>query len=81
VLIESMLIEKCIRVRAGDQLGLYWQEAPSPVAHIFDGEMSLNGAVLPEEAEAKSPGQNMTFDTLPLPYRISLSGYVDMGEQ
>ena len=77
--IEALLIEKCIRVKKGDQLGLYWKEAPSPVAHIFDGDMSLYGAVLPQDQEAKLPGENTTFDTLPLPYRISLAGYVDTG--
>ncbi|MRB67584.1 hypothetical protein GH825_29900, partial [Bacillus thuringiensis] len=37
IYIASKFTEKCMRVQAGDRVGVYVEEAPGAIAYTFDG--------------------------------------------
>ena len=76
VYIESKLA-KCVRVRSGDRLGLYIEEAPGAVAYSF---VSSGAQALLVTQNASDPIQLkdvITIGKLNFPYVFSLSAYID----
>ncbi|KAK2174617.1 hypothetical protein NP493_789g00026 [Ridgeia piscesae] len=67
--------EKCLLVRAGDRVGVYIEEAPGAVAYTFDPTPPyLLGGVF----ESIVSNQTVSFkSTLPFPYALSFSVYLD----
>ena len=76
VYIESKLA-KCVRVRSGDRLGVYIEEAPGAIAYTFNKDRPQ--ALLVEQ-NASDPIQLkdfITIEKLNFPYVFSLSAYID----
>ena len=60
-------------VRNGDRLGVYFEDAPSAVAYVFDENHPSALSALVDEPV---PVNNVTlFDSLDFPYDFSLAGY------
>ena len=69
---------KCIRVRQGDRVGVYLEEAPGSVSFIFDGSdpQSLSHT-LANTSVPYATGDKVVFDPLTFPYDFSVAAYVD----
>ena len=78
VYFESKLTEKCIRVRQGDRVGVYLEEAPGSVSFIFDSTdpQSLSHT-LTNTSVPYATGDKVVFDPLTFPYDFSVAAYVD----
>ena len=80
IYIESKLTEHCVRVRAGDRIGVYVEEAPGAIAYTFDGA-SLN-ALIHTAGNASDPqpvkvDDIVEFGSLNFPYDFSVTAYID----
>ena len=75
IYIARMSKAKCLRVRAWDRVGVYIEEAPGAIAYTFDPTPPyLLGGVF----ESLVSNQTVSFkSTLPFPYALSLSVYLD----
>ena len=81
IYIESKLTEACIRVEAGDRLGVFFEEASGPVAYKFDSSQPMALAHSRRNVtEVLAPGDAVYFDTLTFPYDFSMSAYIDTGK-
>jgi hypothetical protein len=78
VYIESKLTQPCLRVKQGDRLGVFTEEAPGSVAYKFDSSSPM---ALAHNAGAMSQaihlGDTVSFDTLSFPYDFSVAAYID----
>ncbi|KAI0213831.1 hypothetical protein LSAT2_001082 [Lamellibrachia satsuma] len=80
IYIESKLTEKCVRVRAGDRIGVYIEEAPGAIAYTFDG--TSPDALVHTQTNVTEPqliaiDAVVEFGFLTFPYDFSVTAYLD----
>lgn len=78
VYIVSQLTEKCVRVRQGDRLGLYFVNSTSPLVYRFSS-FSEKPQTLVHYSDGQprplSPNDTLKFDFRIFPYDFSLTAY------
>ena len=67
----------CILAEVGDRLGMSWEEAPNSVAYSFLTNTNSEWVYMKHESSPISAGEEVTFNTVRYPYKISLSAYLD----
>ena len=77
ICIESKRTEKCVRVRAGDRIGVYIEEAPGAIAHTFDGTSPATLLHLQNVTYPIAVNEVVDFQVITFPYDFSVTAYLD----
>ena len=69
----------CIRVQAGDKMGIFQESREGAVSYAFDASEPSALVYQPQEGESLNINDTIAFDTLVFPYDISVQAYIHTG--
>ena len=77
-----MINRECAVVRAGDRLGIYFEELPWAVGYKFDNQQPATLQYKVEDIDnATQIFDSVTFDRLAFPYDFAVIAYLDKGKK